>query len=75
MLKPRIHSSCFEADYLLRDCVGHRELIFSAELKEALIVITATNAVPTKCAFQGHCVHPNSNIELAKDQGLVICSC
>ena len=74
MFGPRMHQGCFQMIFLLDDCICHGKLALSAELEqEVSIFITATNVIPTKDSFPGHRVPPNSSIEVAKYQNLVIC--
>ena len=55
MLKSRMHPGCFQAIFLLENCVRNGELKVSAEFKQDTpIVITVANAVPITGAFQGH---------------------
>ena len=55
MLGPKMHASCFRAIFLLKDCFVNGKLVLSAKLEqEAPIVITVTNAVPTKYSFPGY---------------------
>ena len=52
MLGPRMHPACFQAIFLLEDCVRNGKCALTAELeKEATIVITVTNAVSTKHSY------------------------
>ena len=70
----RTYPSCVQVVFLSEGCVGNGELVPCAELElEDPVVITASNAMPTKDTFTGHRVPPNSSIEVDKDQDLVIC--
>ena len=52
MFEQRMHASCFEVIFLLEDCIGNGELVFSAEFEQdASIVIIASNVMPTKDSF------------------------
>ena len=70
----RMRPTCFEAIFLLEDWIRNDKLALSAELKQkAPIVVIDTNAVLTKDSFPGHWVPPNTSIEAAKYQDLIIC--
>ena len=69
-----MHPGCIQAIILLEDCISNGELALSAELEqEATIVMTVTNAVPSKDSFPGNCVPHNSSSEVALFQDLIIC--
>ena len=54
MFRLWMHPGCCDAIFLMKDCVGNGESALSAELEqEAPIVITFTNAMPTKDSFPG----------------------
>ena len=63
----------FQAVFLLEDCVGDGELVLCAELEqEAAVVVTVTNAMSSKDSLPGLRVLPNSSVEVAKDEDLVV---
>ena len=65
--------SCSQANFLLEDSIGNGELAICVKIEqEAPIVITVTNAVPSKESFLGHWVPLNSSVEINKVQDLII---
>ena len=65
MLGPRMYPGSFQAIPLLADCVRNGQFALRAELKQmAPIVIPITNAMPIKDSFPGHCVSPDSSIDV-----------
>lgn len=58
---------------MFEDCVDDGELVLYAELEqEAPVVATVTNTVSSKDSLPGLRVLPNSSIEVAKDEDLLI---
>ena len=50
-----MHPSCLQVVFLLKDCIDNGKLALSAEYElEAPVVITATNAAPTKDSSTGY---------------------
>ena len=66
-------NTCLGFAILLEGCVGDGELVLCAELEqEAPVVVTVTNAVSSKDSFPGLGIPPNSSVEVAKDEDLVV---
>ena len=74
MFGSRVHPVCFQAVFLLEDCVGNDELMLCTEFEqEAPIVITVPNALSSKDSFPGLGVPPNSSVKVANNEDLVTC--